>query len=613
MVKWYANRKISTKLIAGFLVMALIAASLGVFSLFNIYKLNKADTKLYEVNTLGVHYSSSAGTYFQRIRYLLLEMTLFESKDERDETVAKVQNFIATIEELLGNYGQTITDEEHQKEYDELLATLQEFKGYCEQIYQASETGDMREIEHILMVEADSSIMNLKDGLEALLLDNVNNAKLASEGNTDLANKTAFIMLIFIILGAATSVMLGIIIARSISKPIGKVVEAAEKLTLGDVNVDVNYDRNDEIGKLAEAFRKMTDNIRKQAQTTERIADGDLTVEVSVRSENDLLGKKLSEMVHNNNELLSSIANSSEQVAVGARQVSEASMALSQGATEQASAIQELTASLEQISSQTHLNAKNAGQANELAETAKINAVQGNTQMHEMLKAMEEINESSANISKVIKVIDDIAFQTNILALNAAVEAARAGQHGKGFAVVAEEVRNLAARSANAAKETTDMIESSIRKAEGGTRIAKDTANALDSIVKGVEKVAILVNDIAMASNEQAMGISQINQGITQVSQVVQTNSATSEESASASEQLSNQAIRLKNTVGRYKLKQNTKSYQFNNEISPEVMMMLEGMASNKKSEYHKSEEALDQSYMEKPKIILNDREFGKY
>ncbi len=172
-----------------------------------------------------------------------------------------------------------------------------------------------------------------------------------------------------------------------------------------------------------------------------------------------------------------------------------------------------MTAAITEIAAQTRQNAANANQANELALNARDNAAQGNEQMQEMLDAMEGINESSANISKIIKVIDEIAFQTNILALNAAVEAARAGQHGKGFAVVAEEVRNLAARSASAAKETTDLIEGSIRKVQSGTKIANDTAQALNKIVEGVSQAAVLVGDIAVASNEQATGIAQVDQG----------------------------------------------------------------------------------------------------
>jgi methyl-accepting chemotaxis protein len=232
--------------------------------------------------------------------------------------------------------------------------------------------------------------------------------------------------------------------------------------------------------------------------------------------------------------------------------VSDSSFALSQGAAAQASSVQELTATLTEVSAKTNESAANAEKANALAQNAKTNAIVGNDQMKEMLGAMDEINESSSSINKIIKVIDDIAFQTNILALNAAVEAARAGQHGKGFAVVAEEVRNLAAKSANAAKETTDMIEGSMRKVEAGTKIANNTAAALGQIVEQVEKAANLVQAISISSNEQAAAIQQINQSIALVSQVVQTNAATAEESAAASEELSAQAAQLKEAVNAF-------------------------------------------------------------
>jgi methyl-accepting chemotaxis protein len=287
-------------------------------------------------------------------------------------------------------------------------------------------------------------------------------------------------------------------------------------------------------------------------------------------------------------------------------------MELSQGATEQASSIEQLTASIEEISSQTKNNAQNAAHANELADLAKKAAEQGNERMAEMLKSMEDINESSSNISKIIKVIDEIAFQTNILALNAAVEAARAGQHGKGFAVVAEEVRNLAARSADAAKETTALIEGSIKKVEGGTKIATDTATALQKIVDGVAKVSTIVSDITIASNEQASGIAQINQGIVQVSQVVQTNSATSEESAAASEELSSQAELLGKMVRRFHLKKSERSYSNSEEISPEILRMIEQMGAKERT-IASFKEARDQVAVSKSAIDLSDKDFGKY
>ena len=233
----------------------------------------------------------------------------------------------------------------------------------------------------------------------------------------------------------------------------------------------------------------------------------------------------------------------------------DSSQSLAQGATEQASSIQELTASIIEISEQTKSNAVNANAARERTNLVRENAENGNHKMADMQQSMKKINESSTNISKIIKVIDDIAFQTNILALNAAVEAARAGQHGKGFAVVAEEVRTLAARSADAAKETTFLIEDSIDNVKAGTQIADETAIALTEIVDEINKVTDLMENIAEASSEQATGIAQINLGIDMVGQVVQQNSATAEETAAASEELSGQAQVLQEMIGQFELR----------------------------------------------------------
>lgn len=290
---------------------------------------------------------------------------------------------------------------------------------------------------------------------------------------------------------------------------------------------------------------------------TNQIGNGNLNIESIQPYHGDFanISNALNAIIKTLNDLLGDINLAAEQVNSGANQVSDGSQSLAQGSTEQASSVQELTASITEIAEQTKHNAVDANKAKELAAAVMEYAVKGNHHMTEMQTSMTEINQSSKNISKIIKVIDDIAFQTNILALNAAVEAARAGQQGKGFAVVAEEVRTLAARSADAAKGTTALIEGSINKVQTGTRIADETAKALREIVDGIMKTSDLVGNIAAASNEQATNITQINVGVDQVAQVIQHNSATAEESAAASEELSSQAEILKAMINQFQLR----------------------------------------------------------
>ncbi len=609
MMKMYRNLKIRTKLIIGFFILAVLTATVGVIGVINMGSMHRTSEKMYSENFLPTVDLKQLQFNLEVIRVSHV-YALYEQKPEKyQERYDNITAMVNADNEILANFEKTIETEEEKALYDTVQADLKTYREIrnknLDLIGQKDYDGAMATVQLTTdaRLKAEASVDALVDYNTKTAAQHLADTEASYQGLTQL-------MIVIISISVILAIVLGIIIAGSISKPVGQVVSAADKLALGDVNVKVDYQSRDEIGKLAESFGRMVNNIRGQAHAAERIASGDLTVDVEVKSENDLLGKKLSEMVTNNNDILSNIAAASDQVASGAKQISSSSIALSQGATEQASSVEELTASLEEISSQTDQNAKNATTANDLAVSAKKDAIQGNEQMKEMLAAMEGINEASANISKVIKVIDDIAFQTNILALNAAVEAARAGQHGKGFAVVAEEVRNLAARSANAAKETTEMIEGSIKKAEGGTRIAQETAVALSKIVEGVEKVANLVNDIAIASNEQAMGISQINQGIMQVSTVVQTNSATSQEAAAASEELASQAEILKDTVSRYKLKKNAVRKFSQDEISPEVMAMLEQM---KKAAKGKADSDSFEERPGTPKIILSDNEFGKY
>lgn len=309
--------------------------------------------------------------------------------------------------------------------------------------------------------------------------------------------------------------IISIFTKRTISNPLKKLLDFARQIAEGNLDARLEIQSNSEIGELAEAFARMSDNL---------------------------------------NEVIGDINTASGQIAEGARQVSASSVALATGATQQASAVEEFTSSMEQVSAQTNQNADRANEANQLSKNALLKAEEGNQQMQAMLAAMTEIDRASEDIAKIIKVIDDIAFQTNILALNAAVEAARAGEHGKGFAVVAEEVRNLAARSAKAAKETTASIQKSIQEVDKGIRIASSTANMLTAIVGSVSQTATLINDISEASGQQVIALKQMNQGINQITGVMQSNSAASEENSASSEELLSQADIMKERVAHFKL-----------------------------------------------------------
>ncbi|WP_321372252.1 methyl-accepting chemotaxis protein [uncultured Desulfuromusa sp.] len=343
-------------------------------------------------------------------------------------------------------------------------------------------------------------------------------------------------------------------VTRIVIGPLQLAVNAAQKIALGDLSESVNYQSKDEVGILSDAINKMTDSLKVKAEEATQIAKGNLQVQVKVASEQDIMGKAFQNMVVNLNDVLGEVHRASEQIDSGSVQVSDTAQTLSQGATQSAASLEEISSSMNEIGSQTQQSAENAGAASKLANGAQNAAQDGSERMGEMVAAMTEINVAGQNISKIIKVIDEIAFQTNLLALNAAVEAARAGQHGKGFAVVAEEVRNLAARSAKAAEETAHLIEGSVEKTKNGAEIAEKTSEALGGIVDSITKVTDLVAEIAVASNEQAQGISQINQGLGQIDSAVQQSTATAEESAASAEELSSQSAHLKHMLSRFNL-----------------------------------------------------------
>ena len=351
------------------------------------------------------------------------------------------------------------------------------------------------------------------------------------------------------------------LITRRVTRPILEAVNITARVAQGDTSAkfqitDLKKEQtsNNEIQRLRVGINQLVDGMREREEVALAIAEGDLTRNVVPLSDKDGLGIALRTMVAQLNEVLAEVQTAAGQIDDGSHQVSDTAQQLSQGATESAASLEEVSSSMNEITSQSQQSAANANQASELARSAQSSAQIGSERMAEMITAMGEINAAGESINKIIKVIDEIAFQTNLLALNAAVEAARAGQHGKGFAVVAEEVRNLAARSAKAARETAELIEGSVAKAANGTQIAESTASALEEIVSSVVKVNDLIAEIAAAGSEQAQGISQINLGLGQIDQAVQQSTATAEESAAAAEELSSQAAHLRHMLSRFTL-----------------------------------------------------------
>ena len=484
------------------------------------------------------------------------------SDDVEASSLQYLQKEKEEMDTLLATYGGMI-DEEERDFYENAMNLWSQYDKADEEIMALAKEGRSEEARAILEGECVGLYNSLDSAFNDIIVYNTEGSDAATKESFFLYRTATFVMAAVILVIILIGVYFSFVVVRLIKEPVSEIENAAIKMAEGDLDVKISYTSRDELGVLAEQVRRLIHKLQliidDENKFLAKMAAGDFTVD-SICEEEYTGGfqpvlvsfRGIAEKL---NDTMLQINQSSAQVASGSEQVSSGAQALSQGATQQASSVEELAATINEISDKVKQNADNAQQANAKAGGISMEMNVSNEKMQQMIQAMEDISSCSSEIGKIIKTIEDIAFQTNILALNAAVEAARAGAAGKGFAVVADEVRNLASKSAEASKNTSVLIENSLKAVKNGTQIADETAQSLLQAVNDVNEMTDLIGQISEASSNQAYSISQIITGIDQISSVVQTNSATSEESAASSEEMSNQAQLMKGLVAKFKLK----------------------------------------------------------
>ena len=567
------NLKLSMKLFVSFTIVLVLAILVGVVGIIGMNSIMNQADDIYTENALALVALGSMRELFQDQRTMTRNYLINAGNNEKiEEYHNRMRDMEREMEGYFNDYNATMTNASAEYAYFTALDLYHgEFAALKERlVVLAREDFDAAYRE----LYSQRSAEMVDEIVSALDLSAEHNAEWAKESLDDTA-RTFRNMLIFeivvLIFAVIVAVLLIFYITGLIAKPLGLMARALDLIgSKGSLSMPPDIERSamecsawkDEIGLCARSFGGMIERLTNVAQTLERLSEGDLTVDIDLLSEADTIGKSLKQMLGSLNEMFAEIQASTVQVSTGSKHVADGAQSLAQGSAEQAASIEELSSSIAEIAERTRANSATANETSRLSGTIKENAEKGSRQMNEMITAVGDINEASKSISKIIKTIDDIAFQTNILALNAAVEAARAGQHGKGFAVVAEEVRNLASKSAEAAKDTGNMIQNSMEKAELGSRIAGETAASLNEIVSGISDSSHLVEEIAKSSEDQSLAISQINTGIEQVAQVVQQNSATAEQSAAASQEMSGQSDILQQLIGQFKLKESDDAYR---------------------------------------------------
>ncbi len=573
MKEWFNNLKVGTKLTLGFLIVAVITVVIGIIGVLSLNKVGRSYSVAYLDSVEALQHIQGISSSFQEVRANLFEMTLADDKAYKESCIDSINNHEETIKYNLEEYKKILENYSNEevsteiKLLEDLEIALIAFNTESNDIMNGIAMSSNRRSEAFKMMSDGSKLHTLSQAMEAAItaLVDYNNTYTADQikNNKNLVFTANITMIIFILIGIIVAVTIGLIISRNISNRINKVVEVANKLSDGDFNINITDHSNDEIGSLSKSFEKMSDTlifiISDFSYILDELANANFTVKS--KDANKYVGNyfevvdSIRKMITMLKETLVQINTAAEQVSTGSSQVSSGAQALAAGSTEQAASIQELSASIEKIAELIiNSSAIVYDSANHVQQTGR-DVEEGNKQMAELTKAMEDIEQTSNQIANITKAIEDIAFQTNILALNAAIEAARAGNAGKGFAVVADEVRTLAAKSGEAAKQTTQLINASVEAVSNGTAITARTAQILQEVGVSASKVVGNFDNIKESSSEQTVAIEQIKQGISQISGVVQLNAANAEENSATSEEMSAQAVTLRHEVEKFKLR----------------------------------------------------------